>query len=74
MIVLADVTERERRERAEREFVANAAHELRTPIAAIDGALEALELGAKEQPADRDRFLGMRAATPNVSAASSEHF
>ena len=59
VIVVADVTERERRERAEREFVANAAHELRTPIAAIDGALEALELGAKEQPADRDRFLGI---------------
>lgn len=57
VIVLTDVTERVRRERAEREFVANAAHELRTPIAAITNALEAIELGAKELPADRDRFL-----------------
>lgn len=57
VIVLTDVTERVRRERAEREFVANAAHELRTPIAAIANALEALEIGAKELAEDRDRFL-----------------
>jgi signal transduction histidine kinase len=59
VVVLADVSERERRERAEREFVANAAHELRTPIAAIAGAVEALEAGAKHEPADRDRFLAL---------------
>jgi signal transduction histidine kinase len=51
------VTERDRRERAEREFVTNAAHELRTPLAAITSAVEVLQAGAKEVPADRDRFL-----------------
>jgi PAS domain S-box-containing protein len=52
-----DVTERERLERAEREFVTNAAHELRTPLAAISSAIEVLQAGAKEVPEDRDRFL-----------------
>ena len=55
--VFADVTGRERRERAEREFVTNAAHELRTPLAAISGAVEVLQAGAKEIPEERDRFL-----------------
>jgi len=57
VIVLSDVTAQERRERAEREFVANAAHELRTPVAAIASAVEVLENGAKEHPLERDRFL-----------------
>jgi len=46
-----------RRARIEREFVTNAAHELRTPVTAITSVIEVLESGAKERPADRDRFL-----------------
>lgn len=57
VLVIRDVTERERRERAEREFVANASHELRTPLTTILGAVEVLQNGAKERAADRDRFL-----------------
>ncbi|MDX6484898.1 MAG: hypothetical protein QOF43_51, partial [Gaiellaceae bacterium] len=57
MIVLDDLTDQERRELAEREFVANAAHELRTPLTTIIGAIEVLQAGAKEDPAQRDRFL-----------------
>jgi signal transduction histidine kinase len=57
LVLLRDVTSRERRRRAEREFVSNAAHELRTPIAAIVSALEVLQGGAKDVPADRDLFL-----------------
>jgi len=52
-----DVTERERRERAEREFVSNAAHELRTPLAAITSALEVLQRGARDDPEARETFL-----------------
>jgi PAS domain S-box-containing protein len=55
--VVRDVTDRERRERAEREFVTNAAHELLTPLAAITSAVEVLQAGAKEDPRQRDRFL-----------------
>lgn len=58
VIAVADVTERERRERAERHFIENAAHELRTPVAAIVSVVEALDGGAKDAPELRDRFLG----------------
>lgn len=57
ILVLTDISERERRERAEREFVANAAHELGTPLTAIATSLEVLRAGAKDDPAERDRFL-----------------
>jgi signal transduction histidine kinase len=59
VLVVADITEQERRERAEREFVANAAHELRTPLTAIASAVEVLQQGAKDEPAERDRFLAL---------------
>jgi len=53
-----DVTEREGHERAERDFVTNAAHELQTPLAAIISAAEVLAAGAKDDPDARDRFIG----------------
>ena len=42
---------------AERAFVQNAAHQLRTPLAGIANAVELLQSGAKEDPLARDRFL-----------------
>jgi two-component system, OmpR family, phosphate regulon sensor histidine kinase PhoR len=54
---VADVTEQERKRHAERQFVENAAHELRTPLAAIISVVDALEGGAKDDPDTRDRFL-----------------
>jgi signal transduction histidine kinase len=44
-------------ERAQRDFIANAAHELQSPLAGIISAVEVLQAGAKETE-DRDRFLG----------------
>jgi len=58
VLVLTDISERERHERAEREFVANAAHELRTPLTTISGAVEALRSGAEDDPAERELFMG----------------
>ena len=55
--VFRDVTLTEQRAQAERDFVSNAAHELRTPLAAIVGAVEVLQAGAKEDPEERERFL-----------------
>lgn len=55
--VFDDVTERQRHLRAERQFVANAAHQLRTPLASIVSAVEVLQTGAKELAAERDLFL-----------------
>jgi two-component system sensor histidine kinase SenX3 len=57
LMIVRDLAQRDRREGAEREFVVNAAHDLRTPLAGITAALEILESGAKELPEDRDRFL-----------------
>jgi PAS domain S-box-containing protein len=57
VVVFHDVTDRERKESAVRGFVANAAHEIGTPLAGILAAVEALQAGAKNVPADRDRFL-----------------
>src|SRR5207302_561519 len=56
--LIEDVTEEQRREKVVREFVRNAAHQLRTPLAGIAAAVEVLQSGAKEVPSDRDRFLG----------------
>lgn len=58
ILLLEDVTERQGGRRSEREFVENAAHELRTPLAAIVSVVEVLESGAKDIPEVRDRFLG----------------
>lgn len=57
LVTARDVTDRARRERAEREFVANAAHELLTPLTAMSAAIDVLQAGAKEIPAERDVFL-----------------
>lgn len=57
VLLLADVTERHRVEDAQRRFVADASHEMRTPIAALKGMLELLVDGAKDKPAVRDDFL-----------------
>jgi signal transduction histidine kinase len=57
LAVVRDRTEELRRELAEREFVSNAAHELRNPIAGISGAIEVLRGGAKDDPQAREHFL-----------------
>ncbi|HET7121848.1 MAG TPA: ATP-binding protein [Solirubrobacterales bacterium] len=57
LAVLRDRTDEMRRELAEADFVSNAAHELRNPLAGITGAIEVLQGGAKNDPRDRDHFL-----------------
>lgn len=59
MLVLEDVSDEERRRRAEQEFVSNASHELRTPLQTILGAVEALQAGALEDADARGRFLAL---------------
>ena len=57
LMVVRDRTEELKREEAEREFVSNAAHELRNPLAGISSAIEVLQSGAKDDLDARDRFL-----------------
>jgi PAS domain S-box-containing protein len=54
--VVQDVSDRENQERAEREFVTNAAHQLQSPLAGILSAVEVLQAGAKDG-SERDVFL-----------------
>ncbi len=58
VVVLHDVSELNRLEMVRREFVANASHELKTPITAIRGLVETLIDDEELEPAKRDRFLG----------------
>jgi two-component system phosphate regulon sensor histidine kinase PhoR len=51
LLLMRDVTEARRAEATRRDFVANASHELRTPIAAIRAAAETLLSGAVDDPA-----------------------
>jgi signal transduction histidine kinase len=57
LAVVRDRTDAMRREFAEADFVSNAAHELRNPLAGISGAIEVLQDGAKDDPKARDHFL-----------------
>ena len=57
LAVVRDRTDEMRREFAEADFISNAAHELRNPLAGISGAIEVLQGGAKDDPQARDHFL-----------------
>lgn len=58
VVVFGDVTERATAGQAAAEFTQNAAHQLRTPIAAIASSVAALEAGAQHDAGERARFLG----------------
>lgn len=57
LVVARDRTEEMRRELAEADFISNAAHELRNPLAGISGSIEVLREHAKDDPEARDHFL-----------------
>jgi two-component system phosphate regulon sensor histidine kinase PhoR len=57
LLLLRDVTDARRAEATRRDFVANASHELRTPIAAIRAAAETLLCGAVDDPKAARDFI-----------------
>jgi len=59
VMVLHDVTRLKALERVRRDFVANVTHELKTPIAAIQGFSETLLAGALEEKENALRFIGI---------------
>ena len=59
LVLLRDVTDARMAESTRRDFVANASHELRTPVSAIAGAAETLLSGAMDDPAQARSFVEM---------------
>jgi two-component system sensor histidine kinase ResE len=57
LIVVRDLSETRRLEANQQRFLANAAHELKTPITAILGAADLLLTEEDEDPVVRERFL-----------------
>lgn len=57
LVLMRDITDARRAEATRRDFVANASHELRTPVAAIRMAAETLLGGAVEEPATARGFV-----------------
>ncbi len=65
LAILRDVTEERQIERAKAEFIANASHELKTPLFALSGYLEMME--DEEDEETRKNFLeAMRGATERL--------
>ena len=58
LIVLRDLTREQAVEKMRSDFVANASHEMRTPLAAIMGSIETLQGAAKNDAKAREMFLG----------------
>lgn len=58
VLVFHDITELRQLEQVRRDFVANASHELKTPLAAIRGLVETILDDEQMEPATQRRFLG----------------
>jgi two-component system phosphate regulon sensor histidine kinase PhoR len=59
ILTLHDVTTLKRSEQMRADFIANAGHELKTPLATLIGFIETLLGPAREDVAARERFLGI---------------
>ena len=57
LLALRDLTERRRVDAIRRDFVADASHELKTPIAAIQSAAETVQIALPDDPDGARRFV-----------------
>ena len=58
MIAVEDITKARLADEVHRDFVANASHELKTPLAVVSGLIETLQGPARNDPVGTERFLG----------------
>ncbi|MEM7192925.1 MAG: histidine kinase dimerization/phospho-acceptor domain-containing protein, partial [Pseudomonadota bacterium] len=61
LVLLRDFTEEERINQMRTDFIANASHEMRTPLASLRGFIETLQSAAKDDAIARERFLPIMA-------------
>ena len=69
VLLISDVTRERRAEQMRREFVANASHELKTPITSIGGFAELLATGVVREEAQVQDYLGRICAETQRMAA-----
>jgi len=62
LATISDITEDKISETQKADFLANASHELKTPIASLLGYIETLRNHAKNDPKAREKFLGIMQA------------
>ena len=61
LLFLRDLTEQRRLDQLRSDFIANASHEIKTPLASLLGFIETLQGAARHDEAARDRFLPIMA-------------
>ncbi|GAB3602596.1 sensor histidine kinase [Microbacterium aureliae] len=71
LLVLRDITERERVEQMRRDFVANTSHELKTPVGAVSLLAEAIESAADDPPQVRIFASRLTAEAARLSMLTS---
>jgi two-component system phosphate regulon sensor histidine kinase PhoR len=59
VLTLHDITALKRAEQMRADFIANAGHELKTPLASLTGFVETLRGPARDDAVARERFLGI---------------
>ncbi len=71
LLVLRDITERERVEEMRRDFVANTSHELKTPVGAVSLLAEAIESAADDPAQVRAFSTRLQAEISRLSALTN---
>ena len=73
LLVLRDLTYQQHIERMRSDFVANASHEMRTPLATLTGFIETMQGAAKNDVAAREKFLTlMKTQTDRMSRLTDD--
>ncbi|KJL43133.1 sensor histidine kinase [Microbacterium trichothecenolyticum] len=71
LLVLRDISERERVEEMRRDFVANTSHELKTPVGAVSLLAEAIESAADDPPQVRIFAMRLQAEANRLALLTS---